>query len=77
MKEVDFIATHALCEERCLNVSKLARKHEINKNSMIRYLRGKLEGKPGQGVYGQIEDALKTEGLLVFIEDINEEQQAA
>ncbi|QEM66714.1 hypothetical protein FO488_00125 [Geobacter sp. FeAm09] len=65
MKDVDFAATRDRCSDRCINVAKLARKHGINKNTMTRYLHGKLDGTPGQGVYGQIENALEHEGLLV------------
>lgn len=66
MEEVDFTATRHKCEDRCINVAKLARKHGINKNTMNKYLQGKLDGQPGQGVYGRIETALQAEELLVF-----------
>jgi len=66
MKEVDILATKARVEDRCINVSALARKYELNINSTNRYLSGKLDGKSGQGVYGQIEAALEKEDLLVF-----------
>jgi transcriptional regulator with XRE-family HTH domain len=66
MKDVDFAATRERCTDRCINVAKLARKHGINKNTLTRYLSGKLDGTPGQGVYGRIETALEAEGLLVF-----------
>ena len=68
MKEVNFAATRTLCDERCINIAKLARKHGINKNTMTRYLNGKLDGHSGHGVYGQIENALNMEGLLVLQE---------
>lgn len=66
MKEVDFAATRDKCDDRCINVAKLARKHGINKNTLNKYLQGKLDGQPGRGVYGKIEKVLQAEELLSF-----------
>ena len=68
MKEVDFKASRARCDDRCINISKLARKYDVNKNTMTRYLNGKLEGKPDVGEYGKIQNALLRENLLVIVE---------
>lgn len=72
---VDFEATNALIKERCVMPAKVARKFGINETSMSKFLQGRFYGASGQGVLGQMEQALIAMDLLVYT--VAEEEQKA
>ncbi|NVN92482.1 MAG: hypothetical protein HXX11_18050 [Desulfuromonadales bacterium] len=73
---VDFSATRARLEERCINLNKVARKYGIKERSLHMFVQGRFFGQSGCGVCGQMEQALIAMDLLVF-EAAGEERQEA